>query len=235
MYKSNGWKKALSTNNVRRHGCNSLLSVLGICFLFEAIRQLTLADAVVLSFAEGIFLVLFFVFFHKEHIGLRRCFLLFLGLTGVVIVAKPTGNIFNWGSVFAVLSALCEALFVFNCKTLRKTDSDASIMIYATVLNIIFCASSMVFVWVFPTPKDWMLLFFIGILNGYGHYYSTISYYYAPSNLIAPLSYITVVWAVLYDIFFLSHVPETSFLIGATLIIGSSIYGYSYSKRNEKH
>ncbi len=79
------------------------------------------------------------------------------------------------------------------------------------------------FGWVMPTFIDFILLCFIGLLGGVANLLLGQSYKLSEVSLDSPLKYLSLVFAIFFGYFVWNEVPSYKTLIGAALVILSSI------------
>ena len=71
--------------------------------------------------------------------------------------------------------------------------------------------------------KDLILLMSIGILGGAANLWLSQSYKFSEVSLVTPLKYLALVFAIIFGYFIWNEVPSIKTLIGAFLVITSSI------------
>ena len=74
-----------------------------------------------------------------------------------------------------------------------------------------------------PNIKDLMLLMSIGILGGAANLWLSQSYKFSEVSLVTPLKYLALVFAIIFGYFIWNEIPSIKTLIGAFLVITSSI------------
>ena len=77
--------------------------------------------------------------------------------------------------------------------------------------------------WILPTLKDFFLLSMVGVLGGFANLWLSQSYKYSEVSLVTPLKYLALVFAIIFGYFIWNEVPSIKTLIGAFLVITSSI------------
>ena len=77
--------------------------------------------------------------------------------------------------------------------------------------------------WIFPNIIDLSLLSLLGILGGLANLWLTQSYKLSDVSLVTPLKYLGLIFAIFFGYIFWSEIPTTKTLIGAALVIASSI------------
>jgi len=79
------------------------------------------------------------------------------------------------------------------------------------------------FGWIMPNIKDLILLSFIGIFGGVANLWLSQSYKLSEVSLVTPLKYLALVFAIIFGYFIWNEVPSIKTLLGALLVIISSI------------
>jgi drug/metabolite transporter (DMT)-like permease len=77
--------------------------------------------------------------------------------------------------------------------------------------------------WLLPNLVDLFLLSMIGILGGLANLWLTQSYKLSEVSLVTPLKYLALVFAIIFGYLIWDEIPTTKTLIGAILVIASSI------------
>ena len=74
-----------------------------------------------------------------------------------------------------------------------------------------------------PTLKDLIFLSSIGIFGGVANLWLSQSYKFSEVSLVTPLKYLALVFAIIFGYLIWDEIPTIKTLIGATLVIVSSI------------
>ena len=74
-----------------------------------------------------------------------------------------------------------------------------------------------------PNLKDLILLLMIGIFGGVANLWLSQSYKFSEVSLVTPLKYLTLVFAIFFGYFIWEEVPTLKTLMGAFLVILSSL------------
>jgi drug/metabolite transporter (DMT)-like permease len=80
------------------------------------------------------------------------------------------------------------------------------------------------FEWRTPTLKEWGLLLGIGLMSGVGQILMTEAYRLAPTAVIAPFDYTSMIWALVLGYALFGDFPEPVVLAGAAVVIASGVY-----------
>ena len=79
------------------------------------------------------------------------------------------------------------------------------------------------FGWVMPNKFELFLLIFTGLIGSVANILLTVSLRYAEASLVTPTKYLNLVFAIFLGYFIWSEIPKLLTLVGAGLIIISSV------------
>ena len=111
----------------------------GICFLsmnvfiFISVVNLEFATAMTLTFSSPFFIVILSIILLSEKIGIYRWSAVIIGFVGVVMIMKPTSEIFSLYSIFPILTAIAWAFTVIILKFIQGNHSTAKIQLYTLI------------------------------------------------------------------------------------------------------
>jgi drug/metabolite transporter (DMT)-like permease len=66
-----------------------------------------------------------------------------------------------------------------------------------------------------------ILLLSMGLTGGLGHYLFTLAYRHAPASILAPMTYLQLLWAGLMGWLIFGTIPDSTSLIGMAIIAAS--------------
>jgi drug/metabolite transporter (DMT)-like permease len=87
-----------------------------------------------------------------------------------------------------------------------------------------FAAVLLPFVWVTPSWQELGLLLVIGVLGGMAQVMLTEAWASAQVSALAPYSFSSLLWAILFGWIAFGDVPGLLTVVGATLIVVASLY-----------
>lgn len=230
---SKGWVRP-SKPEWSLHLKRAFLLAIGLVILFIGIGKLPLSNSMALYFSSTLFLVLLSYPILKEKVGVIQGIAVSIGLVGVLIIAKPSGDVFHWGAIFVVMGALMEAAYNLYGRLLSSTHNSYMITFLGSFLPALVVLMVLPFVWITPDLKGWIALISLGLGGGLGQLCVTTAYRYAPAGILAPMIYSAMLWSVLLDIMLYGNWPTESLLLGCGIIIASGlIVVFHESKRKE--
>ena len=94
-----------------------------------------LANASMLTRLSPFFVTLFAYFILKEKISISNWFVFLPMIVGCVLIIKPSTNLFNFASIYAVLSA-CSGAFAYTMiKSIGGEESPYTIIFWFTLTS----------------------------------------------------------------------------------------------------
>ena len=79
-------------------------------------------------------------------------------------------------------------------------------------------------VWVTPTWHDILLGLIIGVASTAGQWIVVLAFRYADASVLAPFSYIQLLWVTLLGFVIFGEVPDVWTVVGAAFIVASGLY-----------
>jgi len=220
--------EGLRTQSWKGHAVRGIAGSLAMGLGFAGLKYLPLPEVTALQFVTPIFIVLFAAVMLGERIRAIRITAVASGLAGVVIILWPRltlsgegGELFGAGLVLA--SATLAALAQIFVKSMAGREQTAAIVFYFSLTATVLSLTTIPFGWVVPTGRELVLLVGAGIIGGAGQILLTSSYRFADAGVLAPFTYVSMIWAVLIGFVVFDEVPTVPMLSGAALIIAAGV------------
>lgn len=222
-----------SPSDWKIHFKRAFLLAIGLCVLFIGIGKLPLSNSMALYFSSTLFLVLLSYPILQEKIGLVPGLAVVVGLVGVVIIAKPSGDVFQWGVLFLLMGAFMESAYNLYGRLLAATSNKFMLTFLGTLLPALVSLVGLPFVWITPDFNGWIALLCLGLGGGLGQLCVTFAYYHAPAGILAPMIYSAMLWSIMLDILLYGNWPTESLLLGCGIIIMSGLMIVVYEARRK--
>jgi drug/metabolite transporter (DMT)-like permease len=194
------------------------------CLLLLAFSLMPLASATAISFAAPLFAVLASLIFLKEPVGGPRWIALIVGFVGVLIVTNPGAETFQIGALFALGNALLFGTVTAGVRGMTTTESAETLTIWQLLLLSVIYGLSLPFAFVMPTWSDAPLIVVNGVTNLLGQYWWTRAIHLAPTSVVAPFQYLSLVWAMIFGFAVWGDVPTIGLLFGSAIVVGSGLF-----------
>ena len=206
------------------HTFRAISGALAIIALFLGLRELPLADVVSLTFGGPIFVTIASIFFLSERVGIKRWSAVFLGFLGMLLIVQPAFTDVNYYYITPIVFCIFFACVAISVRSLSKTEANYTIAFYFTLLCTLLGLATIFFTdWIMPTLIDFVLFFVLGLCGSVANLLLTQSYRLAEASLVTPIKYLSLVFAIIFGYFIWSEVPKILTLLGASLVIASSL------------
>ncbi len=195
--------------------------------LFNAgVAKLPLATATTIMFMSPILVTLLSIALLGEKVGARRWLGIAVGFAGAVIVMQPwnsLGETFSTAAMFLLAAALTNASYQIATRRVRFDDPLTSLLFTAGVGAI---GSSMLLPgnWSTPDLLGWFLMVGSGAAGCVGHLCLIRAFQAAPASVVAPFSYSSLIWAIVFGFMIWRELPDMATIVGATLIVAAGLY-----------
>lgn len=206
------------------HAFRAISGALAIIALFLGLRELPLADVVSLTFGGPIFVTIASIFFLSERVGIKRWSAVFLGFLGMLLIVQPAFTDVNYYYITPIVFCIFFACVAISVRSLSKTEANYTIAFYFTLLCTLLGFITIFFTdWIMPTFIDFVLFFVLGLCGSVANLLLTQSYRLAEASLVTPIKYLSLVFAIIFGYFIWSEIPKILTLLGASLVIASSL------------
>ena len=197
--------------------------LIALVAIFIALRKLPLATVVSISFAAPIFTTIFSIFLLNEKVRLYRWLAVLIGFLGVIIISEPGFTSLNIYYLYPIIFCLGLSYVAIAIRKLSTTEPVWLIGFFFSFSIMILSFLTFYQGWKMPSLIDLSLLSMIGVLGGLANLWLTQSYKYSEVSLVTPLKYLGLVFAIIFGYFIWNEVPTSKTLLGALLVIFSSI------------
>ena len=205
------------------HFSRCFFGLMALLSIFTALRNLPLATVVSISFAAPIFTTIFSIFFLSEKVGYFRWLAVFVGFVGIIIISEPGLSSLNVYYIFPVIFVLGMSYVAISIRQLSSTEPVWLISLYFSVAITLAGLFTIPYGWLMPNLIDLILLSLIGIFVGVANLWLSQSYKFSEVSLVTPLKYLALVFAIIFGYFIWDEIPTIKTLVGATLVITSSV------------
>ena len=217
------------------HALRCTSGLIALVAIFIALRELPLATVVSISFAAPIFTTILSIFLLSEKVGLFRWLAVIIGFIGILVITEPGISELNIYYIFPIIFCLGLSYVAITIRQLSSTEPVWLISFYFSLSIMVLSFLTIPNGWVLPSFQDFVLLSFVGIFGGVANLWLSQSYKYSEVSLVTPLKYLALVFAIVFGYFIWGEVPTIKTLIGALLVIISTLIIFRreiYKKKN---
>ena len=216
---------SLKTNHPLSHAFRLMGAFIALSCGIWAVSVLPLTTAITLGFAQVFFVALLALYFLNESVGLHRISAVIVGFVGVAVVMRPgVAGILDIHSFIPIFGALGAAVAVISVRKLSQTESTATLLVYQAVFVGVLAGIPLYWVWVTPDITGLLFLLAMGVVSAAGQWVGVKALRLGEASVIGNIQYVQLIYAAILGFFIFGEVPDRYTLVGAAIIIGSSIY-----------
>jgi len=189
-------------------------------------RHMLLADTYALGFTAPLIMTLLAIPMLGEVIRWRRMLSTLLGFSGVLVMLRPGGDMWNPALPLLMTGIVTMAITRIMARQLSRTETPEC---QAFWLMVSHAVSGVLLMAVFPVGSIggiavWAALLFLGVSSGLAHCVFTVAYGLAPVSALAPYEYTMLVWGGAAGFVVFGEVPSWSTLAGAAIVAAAGLY-----------
>ena len=199
------------------------LVVATLCF-FGALRFLPLAEGSAISFLAPMFAIVLSRPVLGERPTRARWIAATVGFAGILVLVRPGSAVFHPATGLLVGAAISNALYQLLTRRLPH-DSPHTTLFYSALVGTALLSAALPAVDV-PSSFSWRDGFFLvllGFLAGIGHWMLISAYLRAPASLVAPFTYLQMIWATFYGWLVFGQLPDGLSALGMAVIVASGV------------
>jgi drug/metabolite transporter (DMT)-like permease len=195
-----------------------------VAFVY-AIARMPLSTAYTVFFVAPLMITALSVPILGERVGPRRWAAILVGLVGVLIVLRPTGEgLATLAGLGILLAATGYAIGAITVRVLSRTDSTQSMVFWMVTMLAIGAGALAAPGWVAIRAEHWALIAGVGAAGALGQYAITEAFSRGEASVIAPFEYTALAWGLGLDLALWGVLPDRITWIGAAIIVGSGLY-----------
>jgi drug/metabolite transporter (DMT)-like permease len=200
-------------------------STLGFFASFYAFAHLPLADAQAISFSRVLFITVLAVWLLNEKVGARRWAAVAIGFVGVLIMLRPTGDAPpSIATLAALASAFLFGITIVTVKDLTRDHSSLTLVAYTNIFTTLVGLPFAFLAWTQPGFTDLVLFLGMGFAGVGAQSCYVRALAGADASLMGLIDYVRLPLAIFFGWLIFSEQPDTMMLLGAAIIIGSTLY-----------
>ncbi len=205
------------------HIGRTLFGWAGVTLMFAAVAYIPLSDATAISFLNPVFAMILAIPLLGERVGPIRWAAAGMAMIGALILLRPTPASFQPAALLAFGAALVMGLELILIKRLSQREDPFQILIFNNSIGLVISSVAVIAVWQMPTAQQWLALAGVGGMMAAAQASFVNGMARADASFVAPFSYATLIFAVLYDALFFQILPDAISWLGATIIIAGAV------------
>jgi len=199
----------------------------GVTLMFAAVAYIPLSDATAISFLNPVFGMLLAIPLLGEHVGRWRWLAAFMALMGALILLRPGPDTFQAAGLLALGAAMIMGMELIFIKKLANREPSFQILLVNNAIGLCIATLAVLPVWVMPTMAQWGALAGLGFLMATAQACFVNAVARADASFVTPFSYVTLIFATLYDLLIFNVWPDWVSGLGALIILsGASLLAW---------
>ena len=202
---------------------------------FLAVASIPFSQLFALEFSTPVWVALLAPLFLGEELTKQRVLAVILGFAGVLIVARPDINQFDFAIVAAVACAICFAGSMMATKSLTSDQSITCILFWLTLMQLAMGLVATVFTGTITFPEGinifWIVIVGIGGLTA--HFCITNALALAPAIVVIPLDFMRLPLISVIGFLAYGEAFELPILVGAGVIFIAILLNLKAEKQRQ--
>lgn len=212
----------LTRPDVKTHLARTFCGWAGVTLMFAAAASIPLSDATAISFLNPVFAMILAIPLLGERVGPWRWAAAGIALVGALILIRPGTGMMQTGAFLALGAALALGLELIFMKRLSGRERPLQILFINNSIGLSIAACAVIWVWQAPTAAQWAGMAAIGMFMACAQMFFINALARADASFVTPFSYLTLVFAALYDGAIFGVIPTALSVIGAVIIIAGA-------------
>ena len=208
--------------NIRLHLSRTLCGATGVTLMFAAVSFIPLGDATAISFLNPVFGMLLAIPLLGEKVGPWRWAAAVIAFVGALVLLRPGPDTFQVAAMLALGAAMAMGLELIFIKKLADREPPLQILLVNNFLGWILMSTVMIPFWIAPTMAQWGVLVALGLMMAAAQTCFVNAMARADASYVTPFSYLTLIFASLYDWAIFSSVPDWVSILGAAIIVSGA-------------
>ena len=201
-----------------------LLHGAAVMLWFYAMARIPLAEVTAIGFSTPVFTALGAIMIFREKVRTRRLLAILAGFVGTLIILRPGFQQIEIGSLAQLVAAFFFAGSYLLTKRMTQSESSGDILVMLTICCTLALLPGAIYYWRPPTPVEIGWLALVALFATTGHYAITRAIAHAPLTVTQPLTFLQLVWAVLFGYLLFDERPDVWVITGGVLIIVAISY-----------
>lgn len=146
-----------------------------------------------------------------------------VGFAGVMVVVQPGGETFSPAAFLPMAAAASWAVAAITTR-MMSSERPETMLAWSAVVGLVTLSAFVPFEWHTPTLREIGIAFLMGAFSTTGHWLVILAYRKAPVSIVAPFSYVQLIFAGVLGFAVFGTIPDMWTLIGSAIIAASGLY-----------
>lgn len=193
-------------------------------FFICGTRYLPLGEATSVLFIAPLLVTLLSNQVLGEKASVGQWLAVAMGFVGVLIIVRPGGGLLTPTILLPLGAAFCFTAYQLVTRRIGARDNATTSNLISGVVGVVAMSALVPFFWTeVPQPLHLAAMLTQGSIATVGHILLTLAYRFTSPVILAPFSYLQILFAGLFGALFFRHVPDAGALIGMSVIALSGL------------
>lgn len=202
----------------------SILLMSATAFFFTGLGMIPLTDAAALMSINPVLITLGAAVFLGEALGPRRIAGIIVALIGAMIIIRPGSDVFTPSALLPLAAAVCYSGYALLTRKVGPDEDAWTSLFYTGLVGTILLSAIVPFKWQTPDATAIGLMALIAVFGTVGQMCLIRAFSRGEAAMLAPYSYIGLVFAAVWGAFFFAEFPDGWTVIGALVIATAGLY-----------
>jgi len=147
-----------------------------------------------------------------------------VSLIGALIIIRPGSAVFSPYAIFPLVAAVMFAGYALTTRFVGRDEDAWTSLLYTALVGALILSAVVPFFWVTPDPLSAGLMVAMGFVGAGGQLLMIRALMAAEASLVAPFSYVGLLFAILWGMLFFGEFPDLPTYLGAGLIVAAGLY-----------
>ncbi|OKL41278.1 multidrug transporter [Pontibacter flavimaris] len=221
-------------NNRKWLFARGAFGAVALILFFNVLQNIPLATAATLQYMSPIFTAILGVFIVKERVQPWQWVFFLVSFAGVLVIEGVETNVDSLYLWLGVVSAVFTGVAYSIVRRLNVREHPLVIIFYFPLVTLPVVGIYTLFNWVQPEGWEWVILLLVGLFTQLGQYYMTLSYQHEEISKVANLTYIGIIYALLFGFFFFGELLHVGTYVGMALVLLGVILNIQYKNKRSK-
>ena len=208
--------------NITLHLSRTVCGATGVTLMFAAVAFIPMSDATAISFLNPVFGMILAIPFLGEKVGRWRWLAAGMAFIGALILLRPGPETFQVTALLALGAAMAMGFELIFIKKLADREPPLQILLINNAIGCVLMSVAVLPLWAPPTLVQWSALVALGLLMAGAQTCFINAMARADASYVTPFSYITLIFASLYDWAIFAQIPDWISILGAAIIVSGA-------------
>ncbi len=142
-----------------------------------------------------------------------------MAFVGAVVIQGLDARVDSFSVVLGLISAVASGVAYIMIRKLKNSEHPLVIIFYFPLVTLPVALIITYFDWITPVGWDWLILLWIGICTQFAQYFMTIAYQTGNVSKVSSLSYMGVLYALIFGFFLFGETFDLMSYLGMGLVV----------------